>query len=102
MILMCVRACVCVQESVFEYLYTAQLGTVVFRTLMKRDEDRTCLFSRHCLCHRVFKTIYQRGTKWLSEIRGAGFRELAEVYSSHDVWLRGVEFPPFVLFTPWS
>ena len=43
--------------------------------------------------------FYQQSTKWLCEICCAGFTELAVegVYSSQDVWLRGVEFPPFVL-----
>lgn len=79
----------------------AQLGLVVFGTLMKRDGDKTWLFPiwRHCLCHWAFKVFYQQSAKWLCEICCAGFTELAveEVYSSQDVWLRGVEFPPFVL-----
>lgn len=90
-------------ESVFVgyFCSTAQLGLVVFGTLMKGDGDKTWLFPiwRHCLCHWAFKVFYQQSAKWLCEICCAGFTELAveEVYSSQDVWLRGVEFPPFVL-----
>lgn len=91
------------RESVFVgyFCSPAQLGLVVFGTLMKRDGDKTWLFPiwRHCVCHWAFKVFYQQSAKWLCEICCAGFTELAleEVYSSQDVWLRGVEFPPFVL-----
>lgn len=40
------------------------------------------------------KCFISRVQKWLWEICCA---ELAELYSSQDVWLRGVEFPAFVL-----
>ena len=110
--LRCVCVCVCVcgslmPQSVFFFVGyfcpAAQSGPVVFGTLMKRDEDKkTWLFPiwRHCLCHWAFKVFYQQTAKWLCEICCAGFTELAlgEVYSSQDVWLRGVELPPFAVY----
>lgn len=86
----------------FFFLFcSAHLGLLVFGTMMKRDGDKTWLPSiwRHCLCRGAFfaERFIRAAQKWLCETWRADFTELAEVYSSRDVWPTGAKLPPFVL-----